>query len=120
MQQRGVIRFFTLKWLKAKNIHAELESVYCPQALAVRTVKTFGRGFQQRRTDLFDDPRSGWPLTNDLGEAIASMPTERPFSLYKVLCRHFPIGKTACLRILHDKLGLKKISFSLGAACSIG
>jgi hypothetical protein len=30
---------FTLKWLKAKEIQAELESVYEPEALALSTVK---------------------------------------------------------------------------------
>jgi hypothetical protein len=58
--------------------------------------------------DLFDDPRSGRPLTNDLGEIIVSILAERSFSSYKVLCRHFRIGKAACLRILHDELGLKQ------------
>jgi hypothetical protein len=48
-------------------------------------------------------------LTNDFAVAIGSMIEERPFSSCKVLCRHFRIGKTTCLQILHNKLGLKKI-----------
>jgi hypothetical protein len=34
-----MIRFFTLKGLKANNIHTELELVYGPEALALPTVK---------------------------------------------------------------------------------
>jgi hypothetical protein len=38
---------------------------------------------------------------------------ERPFSLCKALCRHFRIGRAACLRILHDKPELKKFHLRL-------
>jgi hypothetical protein len=115
MEQRGVIHFLTLKRLKAQNVHAELTSVYGPEALALATVKKWPRRFQQGERDLFNDSRSGAPLTNDFGEAIGSMLAERLFSPRKVLCRHFSIGKTAWMRILHAKLG-----FSLGAASLVG
>jgi transposase len=103
-----VTRFFTLKGLKAREIQLELESVYGLDALSLPTVKKWRRRFLAGRTDLFDDPRSGRPLTHDLGQAIRSMLDERPFSSCKVLCRHFRIGKATCLQILHDTLGLKK------------
>jgi transposase len=116
MGQRAVTRFFTLKGLTARAIHAELVSVYLEDALALATVKKWNKRFREGRRDLFDDPRSGRPLTHDLSEAIRSVLKERPFSSCKVLCRHFRIRKATCLRILHDNLGLKKISSSLGAA----
>jgi hypothetical protein len=107
MEQRAVIRFFMLTELKAKEIRIELESMYGPEALALPTVKKLRRRFRQWRTHLFDNPRSGRPLTNDLGESIGSMLAERPFNSCKMLCRHFRIGKATCLRIFHDKLDLK-------------
>jgi hypothetical protein len=64
--------------------------------------------FLQERTTLFDDPRCGRPLTQDLAAAVRSMLTEKPFTSCMVLCRHFRIAKTTCLRILHDELGLPK------------
>jgi transposase len=67
MEQRAVIHFFTPKSLKAKAIHAELESVYECEALTLPTVKKWRRRFQEGRRDLFDDSRSGRPLTYDLG-----------------------------------------------------
>jgi hypothetical protein len=85
MEQRAVIRFFTFKARKAKNIHPELESMYGTEALGLLTGKKWPRRFQQGRKYLFDDPRSGRPLTNDFGEAITSILTERPFSWCKVL-----------------------------------
>jgi hypothetical protein len=62
--------------------------------------------------DLMDDPRSGRPLMNDFGKAISFMLAERPFSSCKVLCRYFRIGEMMYLRMLHDKLGLKKFHLS--------
>jgi hypothetical protein len=49
---------------------------------------------------------------DDLAGAIGSTLEEKPFSSFKVLCRHFRIGKATCLRILHDKLGLRKFYLS--------
>jgi hypothetical protein len=45
MEQRAVIRFFTLRGLKAKAIHTELDSVYGPEALALPTLKKGGDVF---------------------------------------------------------------------------
>jgi hypothetical protein len=108
MEQRGVIRFFTLKGLKAKEIRTELESVSGPETLALSTVKKWRKRFQEGRTELIYDPRPGRPVTQDLVEAIQSMLREWPFLSCKVLCRHFHIGKAACLRILHNDFGLIK------------
>jgi hypothetical protein len=46
---------------------------------------------------------------------------EKPFSLCKVFCRHLHLGKTTCLRILRDKLGLKQfhLRWMLHAVCPI-
>jgi hypothetical protein len=107
MEQRGVVRFFTLKGLKTRAIHTEHESVYGREALALLTVKKWRKRLYQERMDLFGDPGSGRPSTNDVAGAMFFMLEERPFSSCKVLCRHFRIGKAACLQILHDKLGLK-------------
>jgi hypothetical protein len=61
-----MIRLFTLKELKAREIHAELKWVYGQEALAFQTMKKWRRRFYQRRTDLSDDSMSGRLVTNDL------------------------------------------------------
>jgi transposase len=66
MEHRAAIHFFTLKGLKAKDVCAQLESVCGQGALALPTVRKWRRRFQQGRTDLFDDPKSGRPLTPGL------------------------------------------------------
>jgi hypothetical protein len=108
MELRAVIHLFTLKGLKAQNIHTELEPVYAPEALALPMVKKWRRSFQQEKTDLSDHSSRGRHFTNDFGKSISSILAERPFSSCKILSRHLRIGKTTCLRILHKKLSLKQ------------
>jgi hypothetical protein len=110
MEQRAVIRFLTLKGPHAGAIVAELSCLYKKDALALATVKKWCKRVVEGRTSLCDNPRSGSPLSNDLAEAIGSMLKEKPFASCKVLCRHFRIAKTPCLRILHDNLGMKKFN----------
>jgi transposase len=93
-----------------KSIVAELRCVYKEDALALATVKKWCKRFVEGKTSLCDDPRSGRPLSNDLAEAIASILREKPFASCKVLCRHFRIAQTTCLRILHDNLGMKRFN----------
>jgi hypothetical protein len=106
--QRAVIRFFSLKGLKAKGIQDELESVYGTDACKLLMVKKWRLRFLQGRTTLFDDPRFGRLLTQDRDEAVRLMIGEKSFTSCRVLCRHFRIAKTTYLRILHDELRLQK------------
>jgi hypothetical protein len=108
------IHFFTLKWVKSRAIHTQIASVCCPEAHALPTVKKRRRRFHQGRTDLFHDPRSGRPLTNDLMDAIGSELEKELFSSCKIIYHHCRIGKATFLRILHDELGLK---ISIFAGC---
>jgi hypothetical protein len=111
MQQQAVIPFFTLKGLKARATHTELKLVYGLEALDLPAVEECQRRFHQGRTNLFDDCTSEWPLANDFGKATSSMLAERPFSSWKMLYRHFRIGKTTWLRVFHDELGFKELHF---------
>jgi hypothetical protein len=49
MEQRVVTRFFTLKRLKLKDIHAGLESVYDLEALDLPKVKSGGGAFSKKK-----------------------------------------------------------------------
>jgi hypothetical protein len=97
MEQQAVIRFLILKGLRASAIAAELKSVYATEAVAISTVEKWRKRFAERRTSLYDDPRCGRPLTNDLAEVISSMLKERPYRSCKVLCRQFRIASGICL-----------------------
>jgi hypothetical protein len=109
-KSRAVIRFLTFQNLRASETFGEFKSVDKTEALAHYTVKKWRKRFAEGRTgtSLYNDPRRGMPLTNDLAEAISSMLKERPCLFCKVLCRHFRIATGRCSRILHDTLGMKR------------
>jgi hypothetical protein len=102
-----VIRFLTLKGLCAFAIAAELASVYETEALSLYTVKKWRKYFAEGRISLDDDTKCGISLPNNLAEAISSRLQERPYLSCKVLCQQFRIAKGICLRILHERLGIK-------------
>jgi hypothetical protein len=110
MEQHAVVHFFALKGQSPRDIQTELKQVYGDEALCLRAVYKWHECFMQGRTELFDNPRSGRPLQNDLVDALCAMIQEFPFTSYKRLCIHFRIAKTTCLCILHDVLHVKKFN----------
>jgi hypothetical protein len=110
MEQRAVVRFFTLKGLSLRDIHAELNSVYGDDALCLRAVYKWHERFMQGRTEPFDNPRSRQSLQNDLADALRALIQEFPFTSCKRLCIHFRIAKNVCLHIRHDVLQVKKFN----------
>jgi transposase len=79
MEQRAVIRFFTLKGLNSKQIHSKLVPVYQTDAVTLPTVYKWSARFRIGRTELLDDPRSGGPPKNDLATGISAVLEERRF-----------------------------------------
>jgi hypothetical protein len=108
MDQRAVIRFFTLKRLSVQQIHSELESVYHKEALTLSTGYQWSARFRVGRTKLSNDPRSSRPGKSDIATGISAMLAYRPFLSCKLIARHFRVVKTTCSRILREDLGLKK------------
>jgi hypothetical protein len=83
-----VIRFFTIKKMKASAIHIDFDSVYGPEALALSIVNKWQRHFRQGRVDLFDSPNTERPLTSGVAGAIVFMLKEWSFSSFKVFHCH--------------------------------
>jgi transposase len=80
MEQRAVVRFFTLKGLSPRDIHAELQSVDGNVVLCLRAVYKWHDRFMQGKMELFDNPRAGRPMQNDLADADRAMIQEFPFT----------------------------------------
>jgi hypothetical protein len=106
MEQCGMIRFLTLKGLKAKDIQTELEYMYEDGCLRLRQPKWRGC-FLQERINLGDNRRSGRPAWLDLSNIISKRFKELSFISCKVLSQHLRISKDTCLRILHENFGPK-------------
>jgi hypothetical protein len=108
MEQRAVVRFFTLKGLSPRDIHIELESIYMDEALCLRIVYKWHELFTQWRTELFDDPWSRQLMQKDFVNALRDIIQEFPFTSCKRLYKHFRLGIATCLHISHDFLRLQK------------
>jgi hypothetical protein len=79
MEHRAIVRFLTLKGLKAQEIEMELTSVYSDEAIHISDVKKWRTHFLQRRTELGDNSRSGRPVNSDLTSVIAELIQKCPF-----------------------------------------
>jgi hypothetical protein len=99
---------FTPKGLKAKEIEMELTRVHDEEALQIFVAKKRGSRFLHGRTELRDVSRSGRPANSDLTRVIAEFIREHPFLSCKILYRQLRVSKEICLRILHEKLAIRK------------
>jgi transposase len=70
MEQRAVIRYYTLKGTDPARIHAKLLSIYNEGALKRSAVYKWHKRFVESRTDLGDDPRSGRPSHDEFAEGM--------------------------------------------------
>jgi hypothetical protein len=96
---------------KAQEIEMELIGLYGDDVLQISAGKKWRTHFLQGRTELGDEPGSGRPAHSDLIQLIAELIRERLVLSSKVQTRHLRVSKDTCLRFLHKKLGLKKLSF---------
>jgi hypothetical protein len=110
IEQRTVVRFFTLKRLNPEDIHTELLWVSGPNIFALLMVYKWHQRFVNGRTELCNDSWSGRPLRNDLAQALSAMLQECSFASCKKLCVHFRIRTDMCLRILYDVLNREKFT----------
>jgi hypothetical protein len=108
VEQRAVIRYWTLKNLSVAEIATGLESVYGTDALKYSTVSKWRLRFQDGLDDLFDLACFGRPCCSDLAAPIQALWQQFPFISCKILCCKLKIGRATCLPVLHDGLYLEK------------
>jgi transposase len=73
LEQRAVIRYFTLKNLSVAEIATELQNVYGTDALKYSTVSKWTLRFHDSWDDLFDLASSERPSRSDLAAPIQSL-----------------------------------------------
>jgi hypothetical protein len=117
MEQRKVTQFLISKELNSVTIHFDLILVYKQDMFTPSTVKKWCMCFQQRRINLFDDPRSRTFPPYNLRKTIASILYKKSFLSLKVLPHQLMIAKAICLYILHKDFGVQN-SFLLGSTQS--
>jgi hypothetical protein len=96
LEHRSVIKFLPMKGNEPKNIHQRMINVY--------------REFRWGRESFQDDPRGGWTINNEnFKKAEILVLADRRIRV-PVIDDEVGISEATVLNILHDDLGMSKIS----------
>ncbi|UYV63907.1 hypothetical protein LAZ67_2005934 [Cordylochernes scorpioides] len=113
---RFVIRFFTTKNETAVNIHRNLVTVYGEGCMSIQMVRRWRSWFLEGRQNLYDDERSGRPVTATDNAAVAAvrnvMEADRRVTINEIMIRLPPgieIGRSSIGTIMLDVLNFRKV-----------
>lgn len=112
-EHRCVIKFLTKEGTSPKTIHARMIAVYGDEAPSYFTVKYWSKQFRWGRESTEDDPRSGRPsdATNpEVSRKVETMVLGDRRLKVSTIAKALNISEPSVLTILHDKLGLSKVS----------
>lgn len=112
-EARAVIKFLTLQGKSPSEAHGDMMAVYGQDTPSLRTVQRWAAEFSRGRTSLADDPRPGRPSTSTNEERVEEVEaivfTDRRVRVQQI-ARELGISTGSVSTILHDRLGLSKIS----------
>jgi len=110
---RAVIKYFCLKKMSTKDIHADLVETLQDCALPYSTVARWCKEFKLGRTSIEDEHRKGRPSTSHTGENVKKV-EDLVLADQRVTIRHLAevteISYGSIQRILSDKLHMNKVS----------
>ena len=110
---RAVIKHFFLKGLKPKDIKAELDEVHGESAPSFATVYNWFNEFKRGRTSTIDEQRPGRPVevsSNEMTNKVHDLVLSDRRVKVREIVEATGISQGTVFTILHEKLGLKKIS----------
>ena len=111
-EQRGVIRFLWSEGVPGAEIHRRLSAQYGGSALPRRSVYEWIKKFQQGRTSLKDEERSGRPstsITDSNVEDVRAMILKNRRVTINEVANHFEISHGSAYDIIHNRLGFRKV-----------
>lgn len=113
IEHRAVIKFLTKTEKSAQEIHAAMIDVYRDSCPSYSTIAFWRKQFARGRESLDDDPRSGRPPTAKTEEKVAAVRSlvlgDRRMKIWQMAVS-VGISKERVGNILHEELGLKKVS----------
>lgn len=109
---RSVIRFLNAKNVKPAEIHRQLVEIYGENVMSDGMVRKWVRQFNDGRTNVHDEARSGRPscVTDGLvAQVNEKIRDNRRFTI-RTLCDEFPqISKTVLHEIVRNRLNYRKL-----------
>lgn len=113
IEYRAVIKFLTKQGKSVQNILEEMESVYGDSCPGKTMVYKWHSLFKQGRTSLEDDPRPGRSTevtTPEIIKKVEKIILEDARLKKKQLAEMVGVSDTTIFKILHDHLGMTKVS----------
>ena len=110
---RAVIKFLTKQGKSAENIINEMGAVYGNISPSRTMIYNWYGLFKRGRESLEDDERSGRPsdvTTHEMVIKVDDAVRENGRIKLKEIATMFKISETTALKILHDHLGMSKVS----------
>ncbi|XP_076223908.1 protein GVQW3-like [Nomia melanderi] len=113
LEHRAVIKFLTIEGLTPNQIKERMDNVYSDSASSYSLIKNWSKLFRWGRESIEDDPRSSRPVNEAIPENVKLVEeivlSNRRLKT-KEIAKRATLSKTTVLRILHDHLGMSKIS----------
>uniref|UniRef100_A0A3B3S1G4 Mos1 transposase HTH domain-containing protein n=1 Tax=Paramormyrops kingsleyae TaxID=1676925 RepID=A0A3B3S1G4_9TELE len=106
LERRSVIKFFTKEGKKPKEIHERMTAVYGESAPSSYKVKFWSKQFKWDRESIEDDPHTGRPFLIKVEDLILS---DRRLKVCRMADK-MGISAGTVLKIIHEKLGMAKVS----------
>lgn len=112
-QYRSVIRFLFLDGRKCDEIKAKLDAIYGDPSPSMTTVRYWFNEFKRGRTSIFDEERPGRPadvVTEEIVEKVHDMILADRRLKVREIAETVGVSYGTAFNILHDKLGVRKLS----------
>lgn len=113
LEYRAIIKFLILEQVQAKEIFERMTAVYGTECPSYSTVKRWAAEFKRGKQSLEDDPRSGRPAigcSDENVEAIKELIEADRRLKVRELSASTGLSYGTVYTILHEKLGLSKLS----------
>lgn len=113
LEYRAVIKFLTKEGQTPSQIHSRMVNVYGEESPSLATVKNWAKEFKWGRESLEDDPRTGRPTettSEEIIEHVECLVLDDGRLKKKEIAQMVGVSPTTVLRILHDHLGMTKVS----------
>lgn len=113
LEHRSVIKFLTKQGKGPKEIREEMLTVYGDATPSEFQVKYWSKQFKWGRDSIADDPRPGRPLeatTPEMCRKIEDLVLKDRRVKVSTIAREFNISEPSVLTVLHDHLGMSKVS----------
>lgn len=112
VEVRSVIRYFRAKRKNAAEIHRKLVEVYGPNVMSRKQVWVWCVSFDNGRTDVNDEQRTGRPttcITDDYIHRIGDLIKNDKHISLRAVANEFNISVSTVHYIVHEQLKYKKV-----------